>query len=82
MKNVEACIGSLDQDGAKLKDINATDAKMEAAGIVENRHTLLTAKDVEVQWEQYKIFLDKKKKMLEGEIERSKLRGITPEQFQ
>lgn len=82
LSNVVKCLGSLDNDGAKLKDINATDAKMEAAGIVDNRHTLLTAKDVEVQWDQYKIFLDKKQKMLQGEIERNKLRGITQEQFQ
>jgi len=36
---------------------------------------------VEVQWEQYQIFLTKKKKMLEEEIEHAKLRGVTAEQF-
>jgi hypothetical protein len=55
---------------------------MEAAGISNNKHTSLTAKDVEVQWEQYKAFLNKKQKMLEEEIEHHKLRGVTVEQFQ
>lgn len=67
---------------------------MHAAGITNIRHTTLTAKDVEVQWEQYKKFLDAKKSilpywrnsnlktgMLAAEIEHSRLRGITPEQF-
>jgi len=51
------------------------------AGITNNRHTTLTLKDVEVQWEQYQIFLTKKKKMLEEELEHAKMRGVTAEQF-
>ena len=54
---------------------------MQDAGITNIRHTTLTLKDVEVQWEQYTKFLDAKKSMLASEIEHSKLRGITPEQF-
>jgi len=55
---------------------------MEAAGISNNKHTTLTLKDLEVQWEQYHEFLNVKKKMLEEEIAHQKLRGISPEQFQ
>ena len=54
---------------------------MDEAGITNNRHTLLTAKDCEVLWAQYTQFLDKKKKMLETEIENEELRGITAEQM-
>ena len=54
---------------------------MEAAGITNIRYTILTAKDVQVQWEQYQAFLKKKEKMLQEEIEHHKLRGITQDQF-
>jgi Ca2+-binding EF-hand superfamily protein len=46
-----------------------------------NKHTTLTAKDVQVQWQQYKLFLERKKVMLEEEVEREKLKGVTAEQF-
>jgi hypothetical protein len=65
-------IGSVEQDGAKLKDIKECSEKMDAAGITNNKHTTLTLKDVEVQWEQYQAFLERKKKMLEEEIEHQK----------
>jgi len=81
LKYVVSRISSQSKDGAKLADVKNIDAKMEAVGITNNRYTKLTAKDVEVIWGQYTIFLDKKKKMLDGEIERNKLRGITQEQF-
>lgn len=32
-------------------------------------------------WQQWQAFLEKKKDMLVAEIERSKLRGVTAEQF-
>jgi len=81
LKYVDTRIELKAKDGAKLADIKKLDAQIEAAGITNNRHTKLTAKDVEVIWEQYTIFLEKKRQMLQGEIERSKLRGITAEQF-
>jgi len=81
LKYVTSRIQSRGVDGAKLNDIKALDLKMEEAKITNNRHTKLTCKDIQVIWEQFAIFLEKKKKMLEGEIERSKLRGITAEQF-
>jgi len=79
---VEGKIGSVAQDGASMSEINALQAKMDEAGITNNRHTLLTAKDCEVLWAQYTQFLEKKKKMLQTEIENEELRGITPEQMQ
>jgi Ca2+-binding EF-hand superfamily protein len=81
LKFVNAHIASISKDGAKLGPIKELNAKMEAAGITNNRYTTLTSKDVEVQWEQYQSFLKKKQKMLEEEIEHHKMRGVTAEQF-
>jgi len=65
----------------KMNEVNSLNGKMEAAGITNNRHTTLTAKDVQVQLQQYAEFLDRKIVMLEEEIENQKLKGITLEQF-
>jgi len=72
---------SLSSDGSKLPAIGAVHTKIQAEGITNNRHTTLTLKDLEVQWEQYQAFLNAKEKMLKEEIENAKLRGISPEQF-
>jgi len=61
--------------------INELNGKMEEAGITNNRHTTLTAKDIQVQLQQYSEFLDRKAVMLEEEIASQKLKGITQEQF-
>jgi len=81
LSNVDHKIASVGTDGAKLKDIDALNHKLDEAGITNNKHTTLTAKDVHVQWEQYQAFLQRKKKMLIEEIEQHKLRGVTPEQL-
>ena len=78
---VDAKIASADADGAALATIAELQARMDEAGITNNRHTLLTAKDCDVLWEQYKQFLAKKKEMLQTEIENDELRGLTPEQM-
>ena len=66
---------------AELAKIQEASAKMDQAGITNNRHTTLTAKDVEVLLEQFGLFLEKKKVMLENEIEHEKLRGLTADQM-
>jgi len=81
LKHVDGRISTLATDGAKLKDIVESQKKIDAAGITNNRHTTLTSKDVEVQWDQWKSFLQKKKKMVEEAIEHNRLRGITQEQL-
>jgi len=70
-------LASVDSDGAALSEINALQAQIDEAGITNNRHTNNTAKDIVAQWEQWSVFLERKKKMLEEEIEQKKLRGIT-----
>eukprot|EP01090_Pellita_catalonica_P019472 TRINITY_DN6651_c0_g1_i1.p1 TRINITY_DN6651_c0_g1~~TRINITY_DN6651_c0_g1_i1.p1 ORF type:complete len:984 (-),score=317.79 TRINITY_DN6651_c0_g1_i1:120-2789(-) len=81
LKFVSDSIASLEADGAVLSDIDAKEAEMKEAGITNNIHTTLTAKDIEGLWSQYKQFLDKKKEMLANEIEQHKLRGVTQEQL-
>jgi len=81
LKFVEGKLSSLSADGAPLNGIEETSRKMEAAGITTNKHSTLTAKDVQVQWQQYKLFLERKKVMLEDEVERERLKGVTAEQF-
>jgi len=81
LKFVKSKIASLPSLASQIQPITDLHAKMEAAGITNNRYTTLTAKDVTVQYEQYHSFLQKKAVMLEEEIEHHKLRGVTPEQF-
>eukprot|EP00005_Dracoamoeba_jomungandri_P003108 CAMPEP_0174260450 /NCGR_PEP_ID=MMETSP0439-20130205/9716_1 /TAXON_ID=0 /ORGANISM="Stereomyxa ramosa, Strain Chinc5" /LENGTH=1009 /DNA_ID=CAMNT_0015344697 /DNA_START=295 /DNA_END=3324 /DNA_ORIENTATION=+ len=79
---VESKIASSDADGAAISDIKAAEEKVQAAGITYNEHTALSLKDVQVQFDQYKDFLEEKRKMLESEIEQDKLKGLTPEEMQ
>ncbi|KAJ5078026.1 spectrin alpha chain [Anaeramoeba ignava] len=79
---VNKCITGLSTEKSKLEPLQDLQNKMDKAGIQNNRHTTLTLKDLLVQWEQYENFLNRKKKMLEEEIENQKLRGITAEQMQ
>ncbi|KAJ5078025.1 alpha-actinin sarcomeric-like protein [Anaeramoeba ignava] len=79
---VNKCITGLSTEKSKLEPLQDLQSKMDKAGIQNNRHTTLTLKDLLVQWEQYENFLNRKKKMLEEEIENQKLRGITAEQMQ
>jgi len=81
LAHVKDEIGKLGEGETKLKEMHEVAQKMEERQISYNKHTTLTAKDVDVLWQQFQQFLTKKKEMLEQEIENSKLRGITPEQF-
>jgi Ca2+-binding EF-hand superfamily protein len=77
LQHVESRTASADTDGASLNEIQTLEEQIEAAGITNNRHTNLSFKDVQVQFDQYKQFLHSKKKMLEDEIQQEKLKGIT-----
>jgi len=67
------------QDGEVLNDIKNLSAEIEERKITYNEHTSLTLKDTEVQWDQYKLFLENKEKQIRDEIELERLRGLTPE---
>jgi len=70
---------SRDRDGSGISQIKELAIQMEERQITHNEHTSLTVKDVEVQWEQYKLFLENKEKQLRDEIELARLRGLTQE---
>jgi len=78
-KFVEGKLKSREQDGSSLSQIRTLAKEIDDRKITHNEHTTLTLKDVEVQWEQYKNFLDNKIKQIREEIELAKLRGLTPE---
>jgi Ca2+-binding EF-hand superfamily protein len=78
---VQQCLDTLEADSTPLGAIQVTFGKIEAAGITNNKHTQLTAKDVEVQFEQYQDFLEAKKGRLEELIETEKLKGVSAEQM-
>jgi Ca2+-binding EF-hand superfamily protein len=78
---VEQFIASSPSDGEQLNTVNQLQGQLDGAGITNNKHTPLSAKDIEVQWAQYTSFLEKKKQMLLVEIEHEECRGINPEQF-
>jgi hypothetical protein len=65
--------------GASLSSCcsQALQAKIDQAGIKNNRHTSLTARDCDVQWKQYVAFLQTKRQMLADQIETKKLRGVS-----
>jgi len=68
-------------ENKSLGAIQAAQAKLDAAGIKNNPYSPMTAKDAEVQWNQYKDFLAAKRTMLAEQIEHKKLRGVSLEQY-
>ena len=68
LKYVDERIASIETEGASRADIDALQQQIDDAGVTNNRHTTLTAKDLNVQWKQYEAFLEKKKAMLETEV--------------
>jgi len=55
--------------------------KIDAAGVTNNKHTVITVADLDVSVKQYLLFLATKKDVLEKAVEHKKLRGITPQQY-
>jgi len=78
---VKERIASESKDGSSLSDINGLQSQLDTAAIQHNRHSLHTAKDLDLQWKQYLSFLTQKKIQLEEEIEHKRLRGVTPQQY-
>jgi len=78
----ERIVSADKKEGARLPEIKSIQGQMDTAGIQTNPYTLLSFKDVDVQWQQYLSFLQRKQKQLEDEIAHKKLRGITPEQME
>eukprot|EP00004_Rigifila_ramosa_P009736 TRINITY_DN213_c0_g1_i4.p1 TRINITY_DN213_c0_g1~~TRINITY_DN213_c0_g1_i4.p1 ORF type:complete len:887 (-),score=282.58 TRINITY_DN213_c0_g1_i4:68-2344(-) len=66
---------------SKVSDSKAKFDELEKEGIQYNPHTTVSHSDVEVAHSQYKVFLDKKKIMLDQAIEHKRLRGLSQQDF-
>jgi len=62
----------------QLNTINDLSVKIEAAQVINNKHTNITAKDAGTLFTLFKVMADKKKKVLEVEIENKKRSGLDP----
>jgi len=70
-----------DAELENLPKVHQLHNDIKTKNITQNRHTALSAQDVQLQADQYLLFLNKKKKMLEEEISHKNLRGITKEEY-
>jgi len=68
-------------DTSRLQEIQRLQSKLDEAGVANNPHTVLSALDAKVMWDQYSNFLNTKKKTIEDEILANKNRGVTQEQL-
>jgi len=66
---------------SKLAAINTVDEKVKARLITVNPYTNVTSQDCAAQWNQFVLFLNKKKDLLVTEIENSKRAGLSEEQI-
>jgi Ca2+-binding EF-hand superfamily protein len=82
LAKIEALLNDKERQAEKLAPIRAAEAKLEAEGIEQNRHTSLTAKDVEIQYDGFNLLLARKSEMLKELIELSKLRGVSAEEWE
>jgi len=66
----------------ELAQVKEAQAKLTAAGVSHNPHTVLTVADLEVALKQYDLFLATKKTVVEQGLEHKRLRGITQAQYE
>jgi len=66
---------------ALLAKVDETSQKVKERLITINPYTNLTAEDCHAQWYQFKLLANKKKELVEQEIENSKRSGLTEEQI-
>jgi len=70
------------QADGKLKAVTDAEAKLKARFIANNPHTSVSKGDCDANWAQYKLMFQKKKELLESQIEEKKKSGLTDEQLQ
>jgi len=66
----------------KLHTLEQHDQKVQARGLATNPHTNVTLADGRSQWDQFVLLLQKRKQLLEEQLEESKRQGLTKEQMQ
>jgi actinin alpha len=67
--------------GPVLDELDALEKKIRDAEIASNKYTQLTANDARTSQKQFEVSLNKRKTLLEAEIESQKRLGILPEQL-
>jgi len=82
LAKIQGLLSDKHTQSAKLDPIRAAEAKVEEAGIEQNRHTSLTSKDVEIQYDGFYLLLSRKAEMLKELIELEKLKGVTAEEWE
>jgi len=86
-KDLEAQLKDAENDQEELKKSDElakakeAQAKIDAAGVTNNPHTVLTVPDLDVAVSQFSLFLETKREVLGKEVEHKRLRGITPQQM-
>jgi len=66
---------------SSLANIKAQQDGLDAAGITNNKHTVITYVDAAVQWKQFTDFLGGKQKTIEKEIAHKAMGGVSQEQY-
>jgi len=82
LADVEQQLGHTGEATDKLHSLEQHDQKVQARGLATNPHTNITLGDARAQWDQYLLLLQKKKQLLEEQLEESKRQGLTKEQMQ
>lgn len=70
------------QADTKLKAITDAEDKLKARSITNNPYTSVAKGDCDANWAQYRLMFQKKKELLESQIEEKKKSGLTDEQLQ
>mmetsp|Transcript_26216 Transcript_26216/g.36477 ORF Transcript_26216/g.36477 Transcript_26216/m.36477 type:complete len:1355 (-) Transcript_26216:126-4190(-) len=82
LAKVESLINDKERQAAQLNPIREAEAKLEAEGVEQNRHTSLSSKDVEIQYDGFTLLLNRKTEMLKDLIELEKLKGVTADEWE
>jgi len=82
LAEVEKWISDSKEAENHLHALEGHDQKVQARGLVNNPHTSVSLSDARSQWDQFQLLLQKKKELLQEQIEESKRQGLTKEQMQ
>jgi len=82
LTEVQKSLGDTHEATDKIHGLEQHDQKVQARGLATNPHTNVTLADARSQWEQFVLLLQKKKQLLEEQLEEIKRQGLTKEQMQ
>jgi len=82
LTDVQKSLGDTHEATDKLHSLEQHDQKVQARGLATNPHTTVSLADARSQWDQFVLLLQKRKQLLEEQLEESKRQGLTKEQMQ